>query len=1409
MKQQQKRVVSALLVLVMVLSLFSGLTVHVHAASYVYNWGTRGTTATELSDAAVAFYEKNQVTYEDLAALAGHSDINSTPSSALYGELQELMVTNHTHVTTYDETRNLYKFTDCQNGGGAISSFYSGKDIGPAWDKGDTWNREHTWPQSKGLEGADENDIMMLRPTAKDENGSRGNKAYGESSGFYDPNSVSGGNYNLHGDVARIFLYVYVRWGIVDGNNDRDKNGEKKYATWGEKGVIESKEVLLKWMKEDPVDTWELERNDIVQSITGTRNVFVDYPELAFVLFDEEVPDDMDTPSGEAKNTTSYAINAITSDAAMGTVSVSGSKIIATPKEGFAVSGYEVTSGTATVTQNGNIFTVKATSDCTIQINFEAAQQVSLTYMDNGVQVSSQTAYTGDVVTLPGYQGAEPDGYNFLGWTTDTVSNVDVKPEYYEAGTEYAITDARDLVLHALYSFVVVNDSDDWTLVTNVDQLSVGAKVVVASVDENYALGSKQEQYLRGAGNITKTGNTITFGEDVATLTLGKGSVDNSWSLFCTTNEGFLYASHSTYDNLQTGYLNAYASFSIDVQSDGIAKIVGQGGNSHNHMRFDSSKGEFSCYTQNSTKKPVSLYIQASDSTKYATNTCAHATTKEVAALDATCTTAGYTSGILCTVCNVWVSGHEPISTLGHNYKKEVIPPTETEQGYNLNTCSVCGHSYKSHYVDPVGKTFIVSFSVPEGVAAVESMSCNNTGITLPKPDAPADYFFLGWTEAPLREATTVAPNYHTGAYTATSDITLYALYYYVESADGATPTWTLVTDASQLTAGSEIVLAASNDAKQVVSAPLSGAYLTDKTVNFSEDLLTITTSLDGAQTFTLGGSAGAWTLMNKAGQKLGATAVKKLAYDKGTTTWTITIAGNNATIQNTTDSYGRFLYNVNSPRFTTYTSNTSVSMLLPRIYMLSSGGTMYYTTGVVTQHEHSFTNYVSNNDATCTADGTKTAKCDGCDEKDTIADVGSMLKHSFTNYVSDNNATCTADGTKTAKCDGCDEKNTVADVGSKLDHTGGIATCHEKATCDRCKQPYGEVNPNNHTGETEVRDEREATCTVDGYTGDTYCVSCKQKIADGETVTAPGHAWDNGVVTKEPTETETGVRTYTCGTCGDKKTEDIPVLGHTHKYETKVTAPTCTERGYTTYSCSCGDSYKDNYVDAAGHKWDNGKVTTEPTETATGTRTYTCGTCGETKTESIPALGHTHKHEAVVTAPTCTENGYTTYTCSCGDSYKDNYVDASGHKITYVVQTEPTTEADGVLAGSCENCDHKTKIVLPKLNKESYTYEVIQQPTADEPGVGRYVWTTEYGTFSFDVALEQLQTVVLGDTDGNGKIQTNDAKLVLQYVVKMPVTLNLDAADVDGNGKIQTNDAKLILQYVVKIITQFPTQNA
>ena len=291
-----KRVMSVLLLLAMLCSVFSGLTVSAAAAEptsaaevvyrksgdYVYNWGKRDTTATFLTTYAASYYTGSY----SFDVLSKKSGSQATGAKAIYDSdlgkaLHTMLASKQTRTTSYGDTKELYRYTDCQQNADKISSFYSGKAIGPGWGEGEDWNREHTWPNSKGLNGADENDIMMLRPTAVSENSNRGNDAYGEGRGFYDPNEFKK---QLHGDVARLMLQHLIRWG----------NTNKFY---GSGGVLENRALLLKWLKEDPVDTWEMGRNDAVQSITGVRNVFVDYPELAFRLLGEEVPANYPTPS--------------------------------------------------------------------------------------------------------------------------------------------------------------------------------------------------------------------------------------------------------------------------------------------------------------------------------------------------------------------------------------------------------------------------------------------------------------------------------------------------------------------------------------------------------------------------------------------------------------------------------------------------------------------------------------------------------------------------------------------------------------------------------------------------------------------------------------------------------------------------------------------------------------------------------------------------------------------------------------------------------------------------------------------------------------------------------------------------------------------------------------------------------
>ena len=118
--------------------------------------------------------------------------------------------------------------------------------------------------------------------------------------------------------------------------------------------------------------------------------------------------------------------------------------------------------------------------------------------------------------------------------------------------------------------------------------------------------------------------------------------------------------------------------------------------------------------------------------------------------------------------------------------------------------------------------------------------------------------------------------------------------------------------------------------------------------------------------------------------------------------------------------------------------------------------------------------------------------------------------------------------------CDACSTKISA--------HTGGIATCKELATCDICGEPYGELDKENHTGETEIREEVEATCTENGYTGNTYCKDCNTKLSSGTVVNALGHNYENKI-TREATTTDTGIRTYTCTKCGHSYTEELAKL--------------------------------------------------------------------------------------------------------------------------------------------------------------------------------------------------------------------------------------------------------------------------
>ena len=220
----------------------------------------------------------------------------------------------------------------------------------------------------------------------------------------------------------------------------------------------------------------------------------------------------------------------------------------------------------------------------------------------------------------------------------------------------------------------------------------------------------------------------------------------------------------------------------------------------------------------------------------------------------------------------------------------------------------------------------------------------------------------------------------------------------------------------------------------------------------------------------------------------------------------------------------------------------------------------------------------------------------------------------------------------------------------------------------------------------TEVRNAKDATCTEPGYTGDTYCKDCGEKIGTGtaipakghtevideavaatcttpgktegkhcsvcneilvaqEVIPAKGHSWDKGVITTSPTCSDAGVKTYTCTVCSETKTEVLNATGHT-PVDVAEQPATCTEAGHTAgVKCSvCGATISGiEEIPATGHTEVIDEAVAATCTTPGKTEGKHCSVCNEVLVaqEEIPAKGHTEVVDEAVAA-TCTTPGKT-----------------------------------------------------------------------------------------------------------------------------------------------------------------------
>ncbi|MEJ8655085.1 endonuclease I family protein [Streptomyces sp. MS1.AVA.4] len=192
---------------------------------------------------------------------------------------------------SYDEVWDALKTTDEDPGNASnVILVYSGRSQSKDAHGGgaDDWNREHVWAKSHGDFGTSTGpgtDIHHLRPEDVTVNSTRGNLDFDDGGDPVDeaPGSRSDGDSfeprdEVKGDVARMILYMAVRYEGADGFPDLEPNDQVDNGSAPAMGRIS---VLKQWNDQDPPDAFEKTRNDKIFSIQKNRNPFIDHPEWA------------------------------------------------------------------------------------------------------------------------------------------------------------------------------------------------------------------------------------------------------------------------------------------------------------------------------------------------------------------------------------------------------------------------------------------------------------------------------------------------------------------------------------------------------------------------------------------------------------------------------------------------------------------------------------------------------------------------------------------------------------------------------------------------------------------------------------------------------------------------------------------------------------------------------------------------------------------------------------------------------------------------------------------------------------------------------------------------------------------------------------------------------------------------
>lgn len=300
--------------------------------------------------------------------------------------------------------------------------------------------------------------------------------------------------------------------------------------------------------------------------------------------------------------------------------------------------------------------------------------------------------------------------------------------------------------------------------------------------------------------------------------------------------------------------------------------------------------------------------------------------------------------------------------------------------------------------------------------------------------------------------------------------------------------------------------------------------------------------------------------------------------------------------------------------KITKYPTCTSAGI---KLLECSVCGTQKRATIPKTGHQHTLA--LNKTEATCTEMGyTGDIICEDCNECIEDGREIPALEHDYDEGNIIEQPTYQKDGLKEYTCKRCYDKK--QEVIPKLNHTHDNykeeivknPTCTRPGTkryqCRECEYFYEEEIPATGHRNLEFRNNKNATCVGDGYTGDTYCKDCDTLISKGKVIPKLGHSYDKGTIIKEPTYLEEGKKKFQCTRCGNSYEAAIPVLKPepakkmylriTNEYEDKVIFGWDTEEGYL-YKNTIIEVRKDGgFVEVDNDAWSTFCPEKQPRET-------------------------------------------------------------------------------------------------------------------------------------------------------------------------------------------------------------------